>query len=356
LNFDNKICVIIPAHNEELVIAGTIRSLMIAGLSPGNIYVADDKSSDNTAEISDKLGAKVISNQANLGKAKMLEVALKAIGRTHMHKYVSILDADTAVDEYYFKHVLSAFELDKNIAAVCGQPRSIPHNWLTAYRSFEYAFQQDIFRRAQSKMGVITIIPGCAATFGFEVLGRIKMHDWFLTEDADITTQIHINKLGRVVYEPKALVYTQDPSNLKDYIKQVRRWYMGAWQNALFHRLHPLKLSRPKGIDWEWSILLLESLLYSIVTIGIPLALILGFSTSFKIALSVFITEEMLLMFLVLYYAHKLNRFDVVMNLPYFIVPKLINSYLSIESFFRIILNRKTRGTWLSPQRYEEVV
>jgi len=82
--------------------------------------------------------------------------------------------------------------------------------------------------------------------------------------------------------------------------------------------------------------------------------LILGFSTAFKIALSVFITEEVMLVLLVLYYAYKLNRPDVVMNLPYYIVPKIINSYLSIEAFLRMMLNRKTRGTWLSPQRYEE--
>ena len=46
-----RIAVLIPAYNEELVIAGTIKALIHADAERSDIYVVDDKSTDKTAEI-----------------------------------------------------------------------------------------------------------------------------------------------------------------------------------------------------------------------------------------------------------------------------------------------------------------
>src|SRR5476651_1288370 len=45
------LCLLIAAHNEELVLAKTINSAIAAGMSPEDIYVVDDNSTDRTTEI-----------------------------------------------------------------------------------------------------------------------------------------------------------------------------------------------------------------------------------------------------------------------------------------------------------------
>ena len=45
---DNTLALIIPAHNEELVIEATIISAMKAGQKRDDIYVVDDASTDKS--------------------------------------------------------------------------------------------------------------------------------------------------------------------------------------------------------------------------------------------------------------------------------------------------------------------
>ena len=53
-----------------------------------------------------------------------------------------------------------------------------------------------------------------------------------------MTFEIHAKKLGRIAFHPSAAVaYTQDPDNLQDYTRQVRRWILGFWQTVRRHRL-----------------------------------------------------------------------------------------------------------------------
>jgi len=71
-----KIGILIPAYNEEVVIKGTIESLINAGCSKSHIYVVDDKSTDNTAEIASSTGVNVYTVDENGGKAYAEKIAI----------------------------------------------------------------------------------------------------------------------------------------------------------------------------------------------------------------------------------------------------------------------------------------
>ena len=51
----HQLALIIPGHNEELVIEKTIHSAIAAGLSTAHIYVVSDNSSDKTAELAEAI-------------------------------------------------------------------------------------------------------------------------------------------------------------------------------------------------------------------------------------------------------------------------------------------------------------
>lgn len=86
------IAALIPAHNEADRIADTVRAaLAITGVT--RCVVVDDASSDNTAAIADKAGAKVVRLNYNVGKGAALEAGVKRIENADIFV---LLDGDLA--------------------------------------------------------------------------------------------------------------------------------------------------------------------------------------------------------------------------------------------------------------------
>lgn len=86
--------VIVPAYNESAVIADEIRSirraLQTCAVSPHEIIVVDDGSSDETAELARGAGAIVIRHPVNLGQG----AALKTGFANAQGAYVALMDGD----------------------------------------------------------------------------------------------------------------------------------------------------------------------------------------------------------------------------------------------------------------------
>ncbi len=60
-----KVCIVVPAYNEEKVIGSVLKAIKKNGYR--DIIVVDDASSDRTAEIATGLGAEVVSHPINRG-------------------------------------------------------------------------------------------------------------------------------------------------------------------------------------------------------------------------------------------------------------------------------------------------
>jgi cellulose synthase/poly-beta-1,6-N-acetylglucosamine synthase-like glycosyltransferase len=217
-----RLCVLLPAKDERLGIGKTIRSIVKAGMPVRDIYVVDDGSSDGTGEIAHSFGVKVVRNPKNIGKALAIRRGALAFDLVRSYDGICLMDADTEVSERYFQVVSQAFQ-DPKVAAVCGRAKSTPHNWLTAYRCLAYWMSHTIYKCGQSNMGVITVTPGCASSFRADVFSQLDWNTDTIVEDMDCTIQIHRKKLGRIVYEKQAVVSTQDPRTLRDYVKQIYR-------------------------------------------------------------------------------------------------------------------------------------
>jgi len=88
------ISIVIPAYNEENAITDTVKQasavLDKAGLSPYEIIVVDDASSDKTADYARDAGAKVVSHVQNFGYGRSLKDGIKAAS----YDIIAITDAD----------------------------------------------------------------------------------------------------------------------------------------------------------------------------------------------------------------------------------------------------------------------
>ena len=67
-NLEPRICVIVPAYNEELVIEKIVKDYLNED-NVNQVLVIDNHSTDKTAEIAEKCGAKVIRKERNTGYA-----------------------------------------------------------------------------------------------------------------------------------------------------------------------------------------------------------------------------------------------------------------------------------------------
>jgi len=118
--------IIIPAYNEESYLPKTIEYLKIAmdavSLN-GEIIVADNNSSDMTAEVAEKLGARVVFEPLNQISRARNAGAAQARGR-----YLIFVDADTLVEPLLLQQALDNLESGQCIGggATVGSEDKVP--------------------------------------------------------------------------------------------------------------------------------------------------------------------------------------------------------------------------------------
>jgi len=249
-------CVIVPAYNEGKVIASSLFSLKKI-FNKDNIYVVSDGSTDNTASIARAEKVNVLDLKKNHGKALAQEKVICRYKLTERYKYVLFSDADSQIDKNFLKEARKF--ISKKPALIVGTVRSEKKGLISAFRTYEYGLSHRIFKSAQNVIKTVTVAPGCASLYNSKVLEKLNLKSPTITEDFDLTIQIHKSKLGEIVYANRAIVITQDPLTLKDYWKQVLRWNIGTWQNYFLHKLFRLN----NKYNLELNFLFLDNFLWA---------------------------------------------------------------------------------------------
>lgn len=340
-----KLCVIVPAKDEGLVLHGTLASLLATGLSPKDIFVVDDGSSDNTGVIAKRLDVTVLRNETNIGKARSIARVVDHFGLTARYDLIALMDADTRVVPHYFTAVKKSFADNADTAVVCGQAKSSPHNWLTAYRCLVYFLSQFIYKDGQSKMGVITVAAGCATTYRSDIFAQLEWNNDTLVEDMDSTVQVHRKRLGAITYEQQAVVHTQDPKTIRDYTKQMHRWYTGTWQVFKKYRM----LTGMKKIDWEYKLLTGEGLIFSMAYVFLPLLLMIFPQLFFMVVFDFCFTVAMALVVSIVE-----KRKDVAMYSPAFLFIRYVDCVVFVYTFWNTVVRRQQVLKWFSVERYQQ--
>jgi cellulose synthase/poly-beta-1,6-N-acetylglucosamine synthase-like glycosyltransferase len=244
----SAIAVIVPAYNEEAVIATTVRSLLGSSISERlEILVVDDGSKDRTAEVvREAFGhdARVrLLCQANGGKAAALN---HGIASTQSEIIVAI-DSDTALMPDAIELLVTPFA-DPGVGAVAGKVVvGNRRNLITRFQALEYTVSQSLDRRAFERFNAIGVVPGAIGAWRRSALVQVGgySHDT-LAEDADLT--LSLQRAGwRIVSESRAVALTEAPESLKAFVKQRFRWTFGTLQVAWKHKR--ALVERPSGVS-----------------------------------------------------------------------------------------------------------
>ncbi|HZT72139.1 MAG TPA: glycosyltransferase [Terriglobales bacterium] len=230
------LAVVIPAFNEEAVIAATVRSVLRSDYPAFRVLVVDDGSRDATlAVLRAEFGGDarvLILTKPNGGKASALNYG---IARVTEPIFVTI-DADTAVAPDALR-LLAAHFSDPAVGAVAGNAKVGNRvNMVTWFQAGEYITSQNLERRGLDALNCITVVPGAIGCWRTDIVRRLGGFPPDTTaEDADLT--LSIRRLGcRIVYEDHACAYTEAPMTIRALMKQRLRWSYGILQTVWKHR------------------------------------------------------------------------------------------------------------------------
>jgi peptidoglycan-N-acetylglucosamine deacetylase len=236
-HYTPAVTIIVPAYNEERVIAATLRSLVSQVYEgPLDIVVVDDGSPDDTygavlREFGDDPRVTVFRKE-NGGKAGALNYGIaRASG-----EIIVCLDADTQFTPTTVARLVAPLS-DIRVGAVAGNAKvGNRHNLVTRWQALEYVTSQNLERRAFAVLNAITIVPGAVGAWRKSYVQAVGGFSGdTLAEDQDLTWSLGEEGL-RVRYADDAIAYTEAPDTLRTLIRQRFRWSFGTLQSVWKHK------------------------------------------------------------------------------------------------------------------------
>ena len=229
-----SVSVIIPAFNEEDRLARTLESVQLQTVQPKQIIVVDDGSTDRTGKIAEQMGVDIVRPEKRCGsKASAQNCALPFVTA----KYVIAIDADTVLGINSVEKLLEAMEGDRKAVGACSWVATLKQNtfWQKG-RSVEYFFAFFWFKRVQNFYHRPLICSGAFNIFRTSTLRWLGGYpDDTLAEDMNLTWEIYARQIGRILFVPSSIAYTDDPENFTQMKAQLNRWSSAYFQNVRKH-------------------------------------------------------------------------------------------------------------------------
>lgn len=346
-----NIAVLIPACNEEKVLSKTLEAL-IKIIPRSQLYIVNDCSTDNTRRIAEEYTENVLNLNYRSGKAGALNLAIDYFNLGRKYNYILPLDADTIISRRFLEEASSLFASDRQgkIVAIVGRVCGRDVNWVTLYRIWEYEITHLIHKSAQDILGVITVCSGCATIYRSRIMTTVGFPAGTLTEDMDLTFLIHRQKLGRVCYLKNAYVITQDPATLRDYIKQINRWYTGFWQCIGKYDIP----WQGQKLDGELTLLATDGLFSGLISVGLFIFCLLMFFQEPTLVYRIMAIDFLFFLLpTLLWTIKKYRKLKIILFIPHFYLLRFVSSILFLGCFFRYLFGFDRIMDWNKVGRYK---
>jgi len=266
--------ILIPAHNEEKVIANTIEAMLNFNYPKDKltIMVINDGSKDSTKEIIESYAAKdnrvvlydVPKGQGGKGKSRALNLGVKQV----KSDVIAIYDADNTPDPMSLHYLVANLISDKELGGVIGKFRTVNknRNLLTRFINIETLSFQSMLQAGRWQMHNIATLPGTNFVMWRWLIEQLEGWDEeALTEDSELSIRIY--ELGyKIKFVPYAITYEQEPETWKVWIKQRVRWVRGNnYVIAKFFKLIPHFKNKKIRFDLLYTLALYYIFFFAII-------------------------------------------------------------------------------------------
>lgn len=254
-NYKPFVSIMIPAHNEESVIAHTVENIRNLTYKNIEIILIDDRSEDNTLEVIKSLAdkfdnVKYLSRKKDAfpGKSAVLNDALVIA----QGEAILVFDADATVEPDFLSKLIPNLE-PEDVGAVQARKviRNSDTNILTKCQNNEYTLDTYLQVGRDAIKGAVEL------RGNGELIKRKALEDiggwnnYTITDDLDMSTRLHI-KGWDVRYCLDAKVYEEGVCYIIPLFRQRRRWLEGTIRRYLeyfFQAISSKKMSLKAKLD-----------------------------------------------------------------------------------------------------------
>ncbi len=231
----NRFLILVPAHNEELLLPELLANLRQLDY-PQSLYavhVVADNCTDRTAEIARQGGAIVHErvNDAERGKGFALQWVLQQLQQEdEPHDAILILDADSVISPNFLQVMDGRLARGERVIQAYYAVRNPEQSWSVSLRYVALALLHYLRPLGRTVLGGSTGLKGNGMVFVADIL---KQHDWSASVTEDIEFHMTLVLAGeRVMFAPTAVVEAEMPHTLSGSQTQNSRWEQGRLEMA----------------------------------------------------------------------------------------------------------------------------
>lgn len=223
-----KVAILMPAHNEALVIQQPIESILPQLNAGDKLIVIADNCTDDTASIARGLGASVIerSDEVNRGKGYALDFGLKHL-QSSPPDILMIVDADCIVQSGTIDLLAQQCDQLQHPLQALYLMESQPNPSLKArIAQFAWIVKNKVRPMGFSALGLPCQLMGTGMAFLWEHINQVNLASGHIVEDMKLGTDLAaMNKAPKFL--PNALVTSVFPPSDAATNTQRARWEHG---------------------------------------------------------------------------------------------------------------------------------
>lgn len=240
LKYDKKlptVSIMVPAHNEAMVIVQTVEALLRFDY-PHDLYeiiVINDNSSDESAQLLAEVQQRnpgrslTIINTDNKTGGKGKSNALNIGYNQCKGEFIAIYDADNTPERSALRYLACELASNEKLGAVIGKFRTRNKNasLLTRFVNIETLAFQWMAQAGRWNLFKLCTIPGTNFVIRRTILDAIGGWDIkAIAEDTEISFRIYMMNY-MIKFLPYAVTWEQEPQTVRVWFKQRTRWVKG---------------------------------------------------------------------------------------------------------------------------------
>lgn len=227
--------VVVPAHDEERVVAATVRSLLALDYPRDRfrVLVVADNCGDRTAEAAAGAGAQVLTrvNPERRGKGYALAFAFERVMADGVADAAVVVDADTLVSPNLLTAFAARLACGERVLQAAYGVRNPQASWRTRLLRLAFALFHDVRSLARERLRLSCGLRGNGMAFTRGVLRAVPYDAFSIVEDLEYGLRLGLAGC-RVAYVDEASVLGEMAAGERASRSQRRRWESGRFHIA----------------------------------------------------------------------------------------------------------------------------
>lgn len=342
----NRFAVIVPAHNEELLISTLCESLLLLNYPSSlyTIFIVADNCTDQTSEVCSKYTCEVLIRDDEVKRGKGYAIAW-ALNQVPLDDYdaVLIVDADNYVDCNLLLELNKILNSGEHAIQCCNSVGNRNDSWFTQLLFVTRTINNLLYHHSKYKLGLSSYLMGNGICFTTELIKKKGWTAFTIGEDWEYYAQLLDEKI-RIAFAVHAKVFHQESKSLNQATSQRLRWSSGRFYVAKSLGLQLLMkgIRRFDGLLMDASLPLLlpnYSLLLNLSLITLFVVFIVSVPPyhDFMLfsSLVILFGQFMLLLLGIILSGEAINIIKALFFAPIFLIWKMVIDVITITGIYR---------------------